>query len=228
MEGFLAFLNDVGRTIWGVWTLDTSMGAWFVTLPYPTAVAVTVALLAGVSTLLGNSVVLFLNRVKGWRFGVSLLMNGVSMVALYAVQALAIAVVGYFVTGSRVQTDTAVKAVLLATAPLILGFFELIPYMGPGIARILQAWGLVALWAVVAALYGVDRWTALFITLVGWGIMQVLSWVLARPMSAVGRWIWRLVSGRSTMLTSGDLLAGHQFTPVEFDFQLPRSGGDKR
>jgi len=223
MEEFLGFLNDVGRAIWGVWTLDPSLGEWFVTLPYQAAVAITVAVLAGVSTLLGNSVVLFLNRVKGWRFGVSLLMNGVSMVVLYAVQAMAIAVVGYLVTGNRVQPDIAVKAVLLATAPLILGFFELIPYLGPGIARILQAWGLVALWAVVAALYDVDRWTALFITLVGWGLMQLMSWALARPMSAVGRWIWRLVTGRSTMLTAGDLLAGHQFTPVEFDFGLPKA-----
>jgi hypothetical protein len=223
----LGFLNDVGRAIWGVWTLDTSLGAWFVTLPYQSAVAVTVALLAGASTLLGNSVVLFLNRVRGWRFGVSLLMNGVSMVVLYAVQALAIAVVGYLVTGNRVQPDLAVMAVLLATAPLILGFFELIPYLGPGIARILQAWGLVALWAVVAALYGVDRWTALFITLVGWGLMQLLSWALSRPISAVGRWIWRLVTGHATMLTAGDLLAGHQFTPVEFDFELPKAGGEK-
>ncbi|MDQ7992336.1 MAG: hypothetical protein AAGC63_06245 [Propionicimonas sp.] len=227
MEDFLGFLNDVGHAIWGVWTLDTSLGQWFVTLPYQTAVAVTVAVLAGASTLLGNSVVLFLNRVRGWRFGVSLLMNGVSMVVLYAVQALAIDVVGYLVTGNRVQADIAVKAVLLATAPLILGFFELIPYLGPGIARILQAWGLVALWAVVATLYAVDRWTALLITLVGWALMQLLSWALARPMSAVGRWIWRLVTGRPTMLTAGDLLAGHQFTPVEFDFELPRAGGGK-
>lgn len=221
MEGVLQFAEDVGRAIWGVWTLDTSMAEWFASLSYSVWISVTIAILAGISTLLGNSVVLFLNRVRGWRFATSLLLNGVSMAGLYLVQAVVIAIVGYFFTGQSLTLSIAGQAVMLATAPLIFGFFELVPYLGPGIARVLQAWSVVALWTIVGVLYGVGRWEALVITVVGWGTMQLLAWALARPISAIGARIWRLVTGHDTMLTAQDLLSGHQFTPVEIDFQLP-------
>lgn len=215
MDGLLGFLEALARAIRGVLTLDTSLGDWLSEYSLAAWVAVTIAVLAGASTLLGNSVVLFLNRVRGWRFGISLLLNGLGFVALYVVQALVIAVVGYLVTGERLSLLLAAQAVLLSTAPLLFGFFELIPYLGTGIARVLQAWGVVALWAVVGALYQVGRWTALLVTLLGWGAMQLLSWLLARPLTALGRWVWRLSTGNPTILTAKDLLSGHQFVPVE-------------
>jgi hypothetical protein len=215
VDGFLGFLDALGRAIRGVLTLDTSLGEWLSSYPFAGWVSVTIAVLAGASTLLGNSVVLFLNRVRGWRFAISLLLNGLGFAALYVMQALVIALVGFLVTGERLSLLIAAQAVLLATAPLLFGFFELIPYLGTGIARLLQAWGVVALWAVVGTLYQVDRWTALLITLLGWGAMQLLSWALARPLTALGRWVWRLATGNPTILTAKDLLSGHQFVPVE-------------
>lgn len=217
MEGFLGFLDALGRTIAGILTFDTSLGGWLAGYPLVGWVAVTIALLAGISTLLGDSVVLFLNGIRGWRFGVSLALNGVGFVLLYAVQALVIALVGYLVTGERLSLTVATWAVLLSTAPLVFGFFELIPYLGTGLARVLQAWGVVALWVITGALFRVDRWTALLITLVGWGVMQLLSWLLARPLTAIGRRVWKVMTGHSTMLTAHDLLSGHVFAPVEFD-----------
>lgn len=221
MDGFLGFLDALGRTIAGVLTFDTSLGQWLAGYPLVGWVAVTIAALAGVSTLLGDSVVLFLNGLRGWRFATSLALNGLGFVGLYAVQALVIALVGYLVTGERLSLTVATWAVLLSTAPLLFGFFELIPYLGTGIARILQAWGVVALWVITGALFRVDRWTALLITLVGWGVMQLLSWLLARPLTAIGRRIWRLTTGHATMLTAQDLLSGHVFTPVELDLAEP-------
>ena len=221
------FFAAVGRTIWGVWTLDTSLGVWFAANPQSlqVSIAVAIAMLAGASILVGNSVVLFLNRIRGWRFFASLVLNGFSFVLLYAVQALAITRIGLMVTGQRVGLPVAIRAVLLATAPMILGFLELIPYLGPGTARILQAWGMVALWTVVEVLYGVNRSTALLITLIGWGLMQALSWMLAAPLTKLGNLVWLRLSGHSTLLTAHDLLAGQQFMPVEFDFTLPETGG---
>ncbi len=217
MGELLQFLDVLGRAIGGVLTLDTSLGGWLAAYPHIGWVAVTVALLAGASTLLGDSVVLFVNGIRGVRFAISLLLNGLGFVLLYTVQAVVIALVGYLVTGERLTLVVAGWAVLLSTAPLLFGFFELIPYLGTGIARLLQAWGVVALWAVVGALYRVDRWTALLITLVGWGGMQLLSWLLARPLSALGRWAWRITTGHATLLTAQDLLSGHVFAPVDLD-----------
>lgn len=220
MDWFLGFLDALGRAIRAVLTFDTSLGEWLAGYPYAGWLAVTVAVLAGASTLLGNSVILFLNRVRGWRFGVSLVFNGLGFLALYALQALVISVVGYWVLGERLSWMISAQAVLLSTAPLLFGFFELIPYLGIGIARLLQAWGVIALWTVVAELYRVDRWTALLITLLGWGAMQLLSWLLSQPLTALGRLVWRLTTGNATMLTAEDLLSGHPFVPIEL--QLPK------
>ncbi|HRA76534.1 MAG TPA: hypothetical protein PLE12_09895 [Propionicimonas sp.] len=216
----LDFLAAVGSAIWGVWTLDRSLGEWFGPYPLSLWVSFAIAMLAGASTLLGNSVVLFLNRVRGTRFVVSLLLNGLSMVGLYIAQAAVIAGVGYLVTGERLTLVLAAKAVMLATAPMIFGFFSLMPYLGPGVARLLQAWGLVALWVIVGVLYGVNRWTALLITGAGWATMQGASWLLARPLTKVANAIWYRISGHRTMLTGEDLLSGHQFMPVEFTLDL--------
>lgn len=217
MGGAAEFVGSVGRALWGVWTLDAENTRWLADDPNASWIAIAIAILAGASTLLGNSVVLFLNRVRGVRFALSLLFNGLGFVALYTVQALIIAVVGYLVTGQRLDVGMSTWAVLLATAPLVFGFFELIPYLGPGIARLLQAWGLIALWVIVEVLYQVNHWAALLIVGVGWGVMQLVSWLVSRPLAALGRLVWRLTTGLPTMITASDLLSGHMFTPVEVD-----------
>lgn len=223
------FLNSLWRAIVGVWSLDSSMAEWFRSDPMSLQISITIAMLAGISTLLGNSVVLFLNRIRGWRFGVSLVFNGVSMVTLFVVQAVVIALIGYLFTGDRLTFFQAARAVMLATAPLLFGFLELAPYVGPGIARVLQIWSLLALWTIVAVIYQVGYWEALLITGVGWAVMQGLSWALARPLSALGNWIWKALSGSPTLLTAQDILAGQQFMPVEFDFDVPAvEGGAER
>ena len=220
--GVWEFIDSVGRALRGVWALDAENTRWLADDANASWIAITIALLAGASTLLGNSVVLFLNRVRGVRFALSLLFNGLGFVALYAVQALIIAVVGYLVTGERLDVGMSTWAVLLATAPLVFGFFELVPYLGPGIARLLQAWGLIALWVIVEVRYQVSHWTALLIVAVGWAAMQLVSWLLARPIAALGRTVWRLTTGLPTMITASDLLAGHMFSPVEVDLGLPQ------
>lgn len=221
MAGFFEFWGSVWKAIFGVWTLDSSMAEWFRVQPNALQISIAVAMLAGISTLLGNSVVLFLNRVRGWRFLASLLINGVSMVILFTVQAVVIASVGYLQTGNRLTWVIAAQAVMLTTAPLVFGFLELAPYLGPGIARVLQVWSLLALWIVVAEVYQIGFWQAMWITFLGWGVMQILSWAMSRPLSWLGSWIWRMVTGKPTLLTAQDLLSGHQFMPVEFDFDLP-------
>lgn len=222
--GVWEFMDSVGRALRGVWALDAENTRWLADDPNASWIAITIAILAGASTLLGNSVVLFLNRVRGARFALSLVFNGVGFVVLYTVQALIIALVAYLVTGQALDLGRSTWVVLLATAPLVFGFFELIPYLGPGIARILQAWGLIALWVIVEVRYQVSHWTALLIVVVGWAVMQLVSWLLARPMAALGRTVWRLTTGLPTMVTANDLLAGHMFSPVEVDLGLPQEG----
>lgn len=217
------FLVSVGRTIAGVLTLNPATAAWFGGYRYSLQVSIAVAVLAGVSVLIGGSVVLFLNRVRGWRFAVTLLLNGIAMVALYAFQALLVAGVGLLVTGDSPGLLVVTRAVMLATAPMVFGFLVLIPYLGPAIGRVLQVWGLLVLWLLVDAVFRADLWQAFWITLIAWGLMQLLSWALSRPVSWAGDRIWRVVTGRPSLMTGSDLLTGNLFLPLDNGYQP--SGG---
>ena len=215
MQGFFDFFATVGVAIWGVLTLDSASVTWVASHRLSTAMAVTIAIIAGVSTLFGDSVVLFLNRVRGWRFALSLFLNGLAFALLYTLQAVVIALVGPLVTGQSPNFGSVVRGVMLSTAPLVFGFLVLIPYLGPAIARILQVWGLIILWLVNIALFQAGIVSSLIITGIGWGVMQLLSWSLARPVNWIGDRIWRLVTGRPSMMTGRDLLSGHLFMPLD-------------
>ena len=219
MAGIFDFLAAVGRALWGVWTLDYSMPVWLNSRPDAFRICVTVAIIAGASTLLGNSAVLFLNRVRGLRFVFSLVLNGLAMAGLYALQAVVVWVLGPLVIGRTQEWSLVFRGVMLSTAPLAFGVFALAPYVGPAIARLLQAWGAVVLWMIVRGLYDVGLWPALAVTLGAWGVMQLASWAFAKPVAAIGNRVWRLVSGRPLMLTGQDLLSGQPFLPLAQQFE---------
>jgi len=219
VAGFFDFFASVFMAIRLVLTLDPEAVQWFNGRPLTLEIALAIAILAGVSTLFGDSVVLFLNRIRGWRFVLTLFLNGVAMVLLYALQAVAIFLIGTLVTGRVPDPGLVLRGVLLSTAPLVFGFLALIPYLGPAIARLLQMWGLLALWIIVELFFMTSLWEALVITLVSWGIMQVLSRALSRPVTWVGNRIWRAMTGKPFMMTGRDLLSGQPILPLSHEFE---------
>jgi hypothetical protein len=222
MQAFFDFMSTVALSIWSVLTLDSGTAGYLSTHSLSTEIALTIAVIAGISTLVGDSVVLFLNQVRGWRFALSLLLNGFGFVLLYTLQAVVLAIVGPLVTGHEPGFGAVVRGVMISTAPLVFGFLVLIPYLGPGIARFLQVWGLLILWLVSMALFRSGPLSALLITGLSWGVMQLLSWSLSRPVTWLGDRIWRLISGQPSMMTGNDLLAGHMFMPL--DHRLEEGG----
>ncbi len=224
LQDFFSYLATVLEAAQRAWRFDSGLVAWIGSQEQRFSIALGVAILAGASVLLGNSVTLFLNRVHGLRFWFSILLNGVALALLYALQAVVILIAGLVVLGAVPQHSGIMVMVMLATAPMIFGFLVLIPWAGPGIARVLQVWSFLVLWSVVTASYGRGRWIGLLITLIGWGAMQFLSWAFAKPVTWIGDRIWRLVTGKPSMLTGHDVLAGHPFMPVGVDSLPPRRG----
>lgn len=221
MTDFLNLLVGVCQALWGIWTLDSGLPPWLDARPDATAISITIAILAGASTLLGNSVVLFLNRVHGMQFALALFVNGLVLVALYAVEAAAVIALGSIFLGGTPPAWLVFRGVMLSSAPLVFGVLALAPYVGPAIARLLQAWSAVILWIIVHALFGGNQWAALAVTLGAWGIMQVASRVIAGPISIVANKAWEKVTGRQLMLTGRDLLSGQPFMPVGHQFAGP-------
>ncbi|MCB0040863.1 MAG: hypothetical protein KDE23_14335 [Caldilinea sp.] len=92
--------------------------------------AITIVLLASISESLGQSVVLFLNRVRPRRFVLALSITTLSNVAGYLLWTLTIWSVGNLLAETNQPWSVVAVIVGLAYAPQILAFFELTPYLG--------------------------------------------------------------------------------------------------
>lgn len=173
-----------------------------------------VVFLAGASTLLGQSVVLFVNRVRRGRFIMSLVLNGIIYIVSYFVWGVTIALIGLLIFPTELNGWSVVRMVGLSTAPLIFGFFILIPWMGPFIGKILNIWGFLILVSVVEFGFQVGLWRALIVVGIGWLLMTLLTNLIGKPVIALRNRVWHMVAGTTLDADTQDLL-----------LQFSRSGG---
>lgn len=173
-----------------------------------------IAVLAGVSTLAGHSAILFLNRVRGWRFWASFLLGGLFMILLYAAQGVLLWVVAPLVTGTSVGIATAASIAMASTAPMMLGITELFPHLGMYFGRVLQGWTLLCLWSLTLMAYASTWWQSLIATALAWLAMQLASRLLSAPISWATGHVIKLVTGSTLVIQAHDVLAGSAFVPV--------------
>jgi len=178
-------------------TTGTRFGWW---------VPVAVALISGVSITLGHGVVLAINRVRGFRRMLTMLASGIGTVLTGTLEALMIALAGHVVTGASLNVMDLLTPVLLSSAPYWLGFLVAVPYSGPGIARGLNVWHLVCLWALLIPVLDVGRTIALTVAAAGWLATTALGWLVEHSPLRLRERVFRLVSGTKG-LTSEDVLA---------------------
>ena len=115
-------------------------------------IAVAVAILAGLSEAVGESVVLFVNRVKPAHFVRSLLISALIFAITYLFLAASIWAVATFVLGADGSFGSIAAVVALAQAPRLFGFLAFLPYFGLPISVLLWVWSLLATTSGVAAL----------------------------------------------------------------------------
>jgi len=152
-----AFFNAVGGVLW----LDQEAIKALQSEPNGLSVALWILLLATVSDVIGNSPVLFINRMRPGRlalaFGIetvlSLIRLAVWMLSLWALLLLA--------NRGAVDFERVVLVIGIGYAPMLLSFLVIIPTAGPFIGRVLDAWTLVTVTASVAVAVGVSPWEAL-------------------------------------------------------------------
>lgn len=215
-------MAEVARYLSGLWELitrayrlDPDALAWAREHPYSIWLTVGVAIVAGVSVMLGHAVVLLLNRIAGWRFAVGLLLSAIWWVLLHAFESVLLWALGSWASGRDIGYVTVLSGVLLATAPQIWGFLVLIPYSGTAIGRLLSAWSVVVLWAVTAGTFGVGRWPALGLVAASWLAMQGVSMVCAPWISRGMAAVFERVTGRAFWVSGADVLNGRPMITSE-------------
>jgi hypothetical protein len=149
------------------------------------AVVVTVAFIAGVSLLLGQSVVLFLNRVTRTRFIVSLALNGALYVVNLLIWSTVIWGIGRLAFDVQQPIGIAMMAVLLGSAPFVFGFFILVPYLGLLFSRVLYAWSLLATVVMVESAFGIGWLRTTVCVGLGWLVLLLIDRTVGRPIVIV-------------------------------------------
>lgn len=168
-------------------------------------VALLIVLLAGFSESLGQSIVLFINRVPPWRFILALLITAINHVLGYLLWTVIIWLVGTYAFARTEPLVVLASAVGLAYAPQLLAFFELTPFLGNSFSVILSLWSMMAIVIAVRAGLGLETWQAIVVSGVGWLLLQLWRRTIGRPVYGVGRWLQRRAAGVPLDFTLADL-----------------------
>lgn len=178
------------------------------------SVPIGVAVIGGISLMIGQSIMLAVNRVSRVRGALTLLASGFGLVVVAGLAALLVAGLGRLALGNSAHFAELLPSVLLSYSPYWFGFLVLLPYSGEGVARLLQVWQLIALWTLLTPVLATDRLTALVLAAVVLLASVAVSWLVAHSPLRLRERIFRAVSG-SQWTTSGDLRAAARLEPGE-------------
>ncbi|NJM08682.1 hypothetical protein HC891_24585 [Candidatus Gracilibacteria bacterium] len=205
LNSFWQYWNYVFTLIgYGFWPRPQVYAALTEDIRAALPVALGVVFLSGISLLIGQSVILFLNRVPPIRFVISLLIQGVLLTAGLIMTAIVIWLSGLIVFRSDPEISAVITLTAVSYAPLAFGFLILIPYFGIFIEKLLYAWTLLILLFIIR--FGFDTNFVAAVVCVGlaYGLRTVLSATIGRPLVALRNWILRRVIGTDQLAMTPD------------------------
>jgi hypothetical protein len=187
--------TDFWELVKGAIALNPQVFEAMATVPDANKIAINVLLLAGFSQAIGQSIILFLNRVKPLRFVLSLLLSAILFVFSYGFWIWSTWLVSRFVFRQEVDYQVVYHTIGLATAPQILSFLIAIPYFGVPIQVLLSLWALLAFVQGFHTATGFGVWQAFWCSVLGWLVLQILQRTIGRPISAFGTWLSNTTAG---------------------------------
>lgn len=168
--------------------------------------AVVVVVLAGLSEAVGESVVLFVNRVKPSHFVRSLFISALIFAFTYLFLAASIWGVARLFFQPEAQFTQVATVVALAQAPRLLGFLVFLPYFGLPVSVLLWIWSLLATTVGVAELLDLTAWQAPVVVALGSVLLLTLQRTVGRPLLALARIARRRAAGVELVTDRRELL----------------------
>jgi hypothetical protein len=176
------------------------------TLPMGTRAALTVAIIAGFSQAIGQGIVLFANRVKPFRFVLSLLIAAVLFAFGYIFWALSSWIVSVLLFGESIDSLLSIVRTLgLSYAPLTWSFLVALPYLGVPISTFLSVWSFLAFVIGLKVTLGFGLWQAFWCGALGWAVFEILQRTIGRPFAGIGRWLANTAAGVNLVTNLRDL-----------------------
>ena len=182
-----------------------------------------IVFLAGASTLLGQSAVLFINRVRRSRFVISLITNGIIFIISYVVWGLIVWLIGRVLFSVDPPLGQFVRAVGLSTAPLVFGLYLIL--LDGAICR----QGAQHLEHANPHRYRripVQDWIlgAVICVVLGWLASLALTNTIGKPIVALRNKVFQMVSGSKLDSTAEDILLHFSGASVD-QMPVPTSQG---
>jgi hypothetical protein len=196
------FIHDFFLLIGGALSLNGTVLLAARDDPRAYLAAVLLGVAAGVSLTLGQSVVLFANRVPPGRFAATLFAGALVFVARLALWSIAIWLVGVISPRYALPLRITFLAVCFGQAPQLFAFFEMLPYLGSSLRRVLDAYSLIVVVAGLKVMLDLPVLPAFFAAGLGWLLQAFLAGLLERPLAGVRTWMWRTASGREEFATA--------------------------
>lgn len=160
--------------------------------------------LAELSMAIGQSVVLFANRITRLRFIFSLAFGALGLLIGVVFWGFTIWILGDWLFGQQRPFTDVLVVVSLSQVPLLFGFLVLIPYLGNIINSIIHIWTLLALLTGIMVLYQFTLLPALICALLGWLIIEIAN--RTKLIMAIERWFWRAVTNTPSQRDTQDIV----------------------
>ncbi|MBV8082158.1 MAG: hypothetical protein JOY86_04170, partial [Candidatus Eremiobacteraeota bacterium] len=210
-----AIAPDLWTTLRGVFRLDPHAFTASLALKDAPLVAAAIVLLAALSETVGQSVVLFANRIKPGRFVFSLLVSALLFAFGYVFLTLSTWAITLLPLATKVSLRSLAIVYAFSYAPLVLGFFEAVPYLGVAIGWFLRIWFLLASLVGVAAVGHLALPDAVLYVGLGWLVTVVGRQTVGRPLARLTQWIMSAVAGVTFESDESKAISGAQSAKPE-------------
>ncbi|MEM9014244.1 MAG: hypothetical protein AAGB02_03960 [Pseudomonadota bacterium] len=179
------------------------------TSPAAQTAAILIAFLAGVSEMLGQSVVLVINRVPLYRFLLSLAYTGATYVVTaitWTLSAFALAPLTRVGLLEMANIAGVAGVVSLAFAPRLLGVFSIAPYFGIALGNVLEVWAMALAIFGLSAGIGLPLPAAAICGGTGWLTAYLARGFLSRALRKPLRKLRIMISGSSLERTPQQII----------------------
>src|SRR5581483_8602658 len=175
------FLPEVWSLLGGVMALQGQ--AYREALAFPDAIpaAVAIVLAAGLSEAVGQSIVLFANRVKPARFIFSLFVDALLFTFGYVFLVLSTWLVCRLPGAPHLSLLELALVLGMSYAPMLFAFLAALPYLGSALMNLLRVWHFLAMVVGVAAAGGIDVFASATYVWLGWLVMMLVQRSFGKP-----------------------------------------------
>lgn len=158
-------------------------------------IAFSILICGGISLAIGQSVVLFANRVGRRRFIFSLLMSGLVFLLWIIFWAGSTWLLIQIFLNQTLSFTEIMLIAALSMAPLLFGFLVLLPYIGNVVFQLLRVWILLIFLVAISTGTEISYLLALIFTVLGWLLIELVLRFPPLQFERLRSWGWQVVTG---------------------------------